>query len=386
MEIMDDLFEARIKAREKIQGEKVLKYNAKLGSKIGGKLEEKWNGPYRIHEILGNGTYKLWTINQQEQVLIKVVYRTSALDGYGLIKYGKHRGGVVISEQSLRYKIKDGELNCSSKRKFNELTKDYNDYTRNNITILDLSECPGLIKLDCSSNVGLIVLNIRNCSSLVNINVVGCLGLRKVICDNTPHFPEKIIEQAKISFCLNQECREIYISKEYCNMHQKHCCKEEGCNLQIYISKEYCNMHVVKKKDVIHRSIFRKNIVICIRNTVVKKKDGETIVWQKVIKENLLKQLISSVKSELHSKSIFPAKQTKREEVYQNYLNRLLDAQKQSDQQVSLQILLGKKGEECLTKKLGDEKIKNICQTQMELTKLEKDLVKLEEEISLILN
>ncbi|CAG8546026.1 15706_t:CDS:1, partial [Gigaspora rosea] len=89
LKIMDDLFEARIKARKKIRkaqlqqkwyydsqhplrtyeiGEKVLKYNAKLGSKIGGKLEEKWNGPYRVHEVLGNSTYKFRTMSQQEQV------------------------------------------------------------------------------------------------------------------------------------------------------------------------------------------------------------------------------------------------------------------------------------------------------------------------------
>ncbi|CAG8801553.1 12180_t:CDS:2 [Gigaspora margarita] len=31
-------------------------YNAKLGLKIGEKLEEKWNGLYRVHEALENGT------------------------------------------------------------------------------------------------------------------------------------------------------------------------------------------------------------------------------------------------------------------------------------------------------------------------------------------
>ncbi|KAF0469301.1 hypothetical protein F8M41_025580 [Gigaspora margarita] len=358
----------------------------------------------------------------------------SALDGYGLIKHGKHRGGAVISEQSLRYKIKDGrefldltnynihghlklknfnnlgELNCSSERKFNELTKDYNDYTRNNITILDLSECPGLIKLDCSSNVGLIVLNIRNCSNLVNINVVGCLGLRKIICDNTPHSPEKIIEQVKGSFCLNQECREmayyngycnmhrrhcckekgcnsqIYISKEYCNMHQKHCCKDEGCNLQIYISKEYCNMH---RKHYCKEKGWNSQIYISEEYCNMHQKhcckeegcNSQIYISKKYCSahQSICKmpgcsfRVPLNIKSELHSKSIFPAKQTKREEPYQNYLDRLLDAQKQSDQQVSLKLLLGKKGEECLTKKLGDEKIKSICQTQMELTKLEKD-------------
>ncbi|CAG8491290.1 17298_t:CDS:2 [Gigaspora rosea] len=280
----------------------------------------------------------------------------SALDDYGLIKHGKHRGGAVMTEQSLRYKIKNGrefldltdynihghlklknfnnlgELNCSSERKLNTLTKGYNDHTRNNITCLDLSECPGLIKLDCSSNVELTELNIGNCSNLESINVIGCLGLSKVICDNTPHSPEKIIEQAK--------------------SHSRHCCKEEGCNSQIYISKEYCSDHQSICK--ISGCSFRVPL------------NSECAYHER------LRQLREQ-------------KRTKREETYQNYLDRLLDAQKQSNQQVSLEVQLGKKGKECLIKKLGDKKIQNLCQTQMELTNLEKYLVELEEEISLIL-
>ncbi|CAG8816381.1 43978_t:CDS:2, partial [Gigaspora margarita] len=167
----------------------------------------------------------------------------SALDGYGPITHGKHCGGAVISEQSLRYYIKNRELNCYVERKFNPLTNDYNDHTRNNITILDLSECPELIKLDCSSNVELTELNIMNCSNLESINIIGCPGLSKVICDNTPHSPEKIIEQAKKSFCMNQECREVAYYNGYCNKHRKHCCKKKGCNSQIYVSIEYCIIH-----------------------------------------------------------------------------------------------------------------------------------------------
>ncbi|CAG8826903.1 39597_t:CDS:1 [Gigaspora margarita] len=328
----------------------------------------------------------------------------SALDDYGLIKHGKHRGGAVLTEQSLRYKIKDdrefldltdynihghlklknfnnlGELNCSSERKLNTLTKDYNDHTRNNITSLDLSECSGLIKLDCSSNIELTELNIGDCSNLESINVIGCLGLSKVICDNTPHSPEEIIEQAKKSYCLKYNCREVTYYNGYCNMHQRHYCKEEGCNSQIYISKEYCSNHssICKISGCSFRAPLNSE---CAYHERVRQ-----LREQKVIKENFLNRLISSVKSELHSKSIFSAKRSKREETYQNYLDSLLDAQKQSDQQVSLQIQLGKKGKECLIKKLGDKKIQNLCQTQMELTNLEKYLVELEEEISIILS
>lgn len=95
LKLTHDLFEARIKARENIRktqlyqkwhhdqqhplqtyevGEKVLKYNAKLAAKIGGKLEEKWSGPFRICEALGNGTYKLQTIGFPEKVQDKVVH------------------------------------------------------------------------------------------------------------------------------------------------------------------------------------------------------------------------------------------------------------------------------------------------------------------------
>ncbi|RIB07141.1 hypothetical protein C2G38_2046252 [Gigaspora rosea] len=162
-------------------------------------------------------------------------------------------------------------------------------------------------------------------------------------------------------------------------MHQRHCCKEEGCNSQIYISKEYCSDHQSICK--ISGCSFR----VPLNSECAYHERLRQLREQKVIKENLLNRLISSVKNELHSKSIFSAKRTKREETYQNYLDRLLDAQKQSNQQVSLEVQLGKKGKECLIKKLGDKKIQNLCQTQMELTNLEKYLVELEEEISLIL-
>ncbi|CAG8645284.1 26162_t:CDS:1, partial [Gigaspora rosea] len=190
-------------------------------------------------------------------------------------------GKYGITEKSLRYKIKDGrefldltdyniqghlqlknfyklrELNCSSP------LKKYYEHPRNNITSIDLSGCSGLKKLNCSSNVGLTVLNIRNCSNLVNINVVGCLGLSKVICDNTPYSPEKIIEQTKMSFCLNDECQEVAYYDGYCKMHRKHCCKEEGCNSQISISKEYCSNHksICKVSDCFSRAPLNSDCV-----------------------------------------------------------------------------------------------------------------------------
>ena len=44
-------------------GEKVLYYNAAKEKQWSGKLDEKWKGPYYIHEILLNGVYKLKETN-----------------------------------------------------------------------------------------------------------------------------------------------------------------------------------------------------------------------------------------------------------------------------------------------------------------------------------
>src|SRR5215469_16625223 len=48
----------KIKENYKI-GDKVLYYNAAKEKQWSGKLEEKWKGPYFIHEILLNGSYKI---------------------------------------------------------------------------------------------------------------------------------------------------------------------------------------------------------------------------------------------------------------------------------------------------------------------------------------
>jgi hypothetical protein len=44
-------------------GEFVLLYKSYLRGKQ--KLEERWKGPYRIHEILGNGAYKIRTLDER---------------------------------------------------------------------------------------------------------------------------------------------------------------------------------------------------------------------------------------------------------------------------------------------------------------------------------
>ena len=52
------------KRKEKFQiGDKVLLYKAYKDKQWSGKLEEKWKGPYYIHEVLLNGSYKIKELN-----------------------------------------------------------------------------------------------------------------------------------------------------------------------------------------------------------------------------------------------------------------------------------------------------------------------------------
>jgi len=43
-------------------GDKVLLYRAEKDKQWSGKLDEKWKGPYYIHLVLPNGSYKLRTL------------------------------------------------------------------------------------------------------------------------------------------------------------------------------------------------------------------------------------------------------------------------------------------------------------------------------------
>ena len=54
-------------------GDKVLYYNAAKEKQWSGKLDPKWKGPFYIHQVLLNGSYKLRTL--QEQVLATPVNR-----------------------------------------------------------------------------------------------------------------------------------------------------------------------------------------------------------------------------------------------------------------------------------------------------------------------
>ena len=40
-------------------GDKVLMYDAAKEKQWSGKLQDKWNGPYYIHEVIVNGSYKV---------------------------------------------------------------------------------------------------------------------------------------------------------------------------------------------------------------------------------------------------------------------------------------------------------------------------------------
>ncbi len=46
-------------------GDKVLLYDAKKEKQWSGKLEDKWKGPYYIHAVLLNGSYKIRSIKGQ---------------------------------------------------------------------------------------------------------------------------------------------------------------------------------------------------------------------------------------------------------------------------------------------------------------------------------
>ena len=64
-------FDKKIKPIEFSIGDQVLYYNAAKAKQWSGKLDPKWKGPYYIHEILINGSYKLR--NLQGRVLITPV-------------------------------------------------------------------------------------------------------------------------------------------------------------------------------------------------------------------------------------------------------------------------------------------------------------------------
>ena len=91
--IIGDLEEARIQAQERIArsqkkqqsrhdetsviehytiGDQVLVYRSALEKSWSHKLEEKWEGPYHIHEVLGNGAYKIR--NKESKVLKRPVH------------------------------------------------------------------------------------------------------------------------------------------------------------------------------------------------------------------------------------------------------------------------------------------------------------------------
>ena len=52
-------------------GQKVLYYDAAKANQWSGKLDLKWKGPYRIHEILINGSYKIREMDGK--ILVKSV-------------------------------------------------------------------------------------------------------------------------------------------------------------------------------------------------------------------------------------------------------------------------------------------------------------------------
>ena len=57
-------------------GELVLVKNSKKLSRKGSKMEPNWHGPYRIHEVLGKGTFKLCNVDDSNKVLAQIYNMT----------------------------------------------------------------------------------------------------------------------------------------------------------------------------------------------------------------------------------------------------------------------------------------------------------------------
>lgn len=69
-----------IKSDTKFQiGDKVLLYRAEKEKQWSGKLDEKWKGPYYVHTVLPNGSYKLRTLEGQ---VLKIPYNGRLLKVY----------------------------------------------------------------------------------------------------------------------------------------------------------------------------------------------------------------------------------------------------------------------------------------------------------------
>ena len=60
-------------------GDKVLLYRAEKAKQWSGKLDEKWKGPYYIHIVQPNGSYKLRTLTGQ---VLKTPYNGRLLKTY----------------------------------------------------------------------------------------------------------------------------------------------------------------------------------------------------------------------------------------------------------------------------------------------------------------
>jgi len=71
-------------------GEQVLLYKSHLRDKR--KLEDRWKGPYYIHDILGNGAYKLRTLDRKVLKIpvnserLKIYHQRPLPEPYVLIK------------------------------------------------------------------------------------------------------------------------------------------------------------------------------------------------------------------------------------------------------------------------------------------------------------
>ena len=61
-----EYYDSKGKRKEEFKiGDKVLRYNAAQHNSKSGKLDDKWSGPYLIHQVMLNGSYKIKTMEGQ---------------------------------------------------------------------------------------------------------------------------------------------------------------------------------------------------------------------------------------------------------------------------------------------------------------------------------
>ena len=79
MVVLVTLFFSILQLVQLVVGTKVLLRNMKNSHRMGGKMDEKWNGPYIVAEKLSKGRYQL---RSQDGFVLKKLYSSFLLKEY----------------------------------------------------------------------------------------------------------------------------------------------------------------------------------------------------------------------------------------------------------------------------------------------------------------